>query len=284
MEPTFVKMMESHRADRLPLERRRDLKRVIQSIHEAYRITKPPGSIIPCAGDFLAHPSFASLLENTPLETPITVEVFSAVNTVSNLDQVVQDWRTDVEERLLLLSPTSSEFGATPRLDLAIIWFHCSQCESAINYPRVLYHSCMTRGAASSFIGPKKVSKKAERAKSELTKFLDDTGTLTWKQNERFISFHVDASRVARELVCAVGLDPLSATPQDMDAADAVFECSTCTRRENVLMKWERGVGPHTHPHQLLSPLNQVIHLNSRHSLVKVDLSEPAKEALSRWL
>lgn len=68
--------------------------------------------------------------------------------------------------------------------------------------------------------------------------------TQAWGQWDRLCAFNSVGSQIAEALVIALGLDPATARPQDLDEMDRRFVCEYCTGLDVRAYNWRRMVSP----------------------------------------
>lgn len=164
------------------------------------------------------------LILNAPSEKVISEEYeYSYIDRIieQRLPKMTKEWRRAKDIELLSLIPISKKDtkASSPnahdvsKLSLATTFFHCDVCRTAISYPRILVHKCL-----SQFPDHPSLDILDER----FFVFMD-LGSEPWNFEKR-IRFHRSAHTMARRVVRSCGLNPNTATISDMNDADYWLE------------------------------------------------------------
>ena len=205
--------------DKLLMERLPILRKIYKTCVETYSIN----SIIPSACDVFLDPVVQDLFIRPPLSTIFTDDDLAAVEAV--FPDIVLRWRNKTEGKLLnMISPGQNISESL--LQLATTIFSCRLCPNEpLTYPRVLVHHCATFQGST-----------IEEDQTILRNLLQ----CSYWNSGNFITF--DAQKIASlsEAIKLCGLDPKSATKEDMDKKDPMFECLTCNdvRRGRCTLSW----------------------------------------------
>ena len=221
MEDVKAKRLRKERdtllAERLPI-----LRKIYNTCVESY----PVNSIIPCASDVFLDPVVQDLFFRSPLSTTFTDKDLETVGVF--FPEIILRWRNKTEEKLLNMM-TLSQDNSKSSLQLATTVFSCRLCHiEPLTYPRVLIHRCAT----ASYPGMTTV---IDEDQTVVRRFLDRS---YW--NAGNITFDTQIILSLSEAIKLCGLDPKSATREDMDKQDPIFECLACNdvRKGRCTLPW----------------------------------------------
>ena len=216
--------------------------------------------------DFALMKECQDIIRSSPT-TPITADTFSTL-----IPELGARWLTERENELNDI--LSKQLGCIPEgvdpFKLAMGFFFCSggECQhSFLRYPEILGHRC-TRKAYASDDGSEldKVSYTLAATQSQ-DRLMD---VAAWERDGRtggFIPFSSEciiknekitekAVRAMREILAAMGLDPSTATVEDLENCTTRLRCTTCVRNrlENVKLAygWEAAVSAPSSPSRLI--------------------------------
>ena len=222
----FMKVVKTKRLrkerDTLLAERLPILRNIYHNCIETY----PVNSIIPSASDVFLDPVVQDLIINPPLSTIFTDEDLEPVGAL--FPDIVLRWRNKMEEKLLnMIAPRQNHSESS--LQLATTIFSCRFCpDEPLTYPRVLVHRCATLWGAANAIDDDQVL---------LHRFLD--GSSYWNSGNA-LTFNAHDIISMSKAIKLCGLDPKSATREDMDNQDPIFECLDCNdaRKGRCTLSW----------------------------------------------
>lgn len=224
--------MEAKKVRRLRNERNgllRERLPILRKFYEACVSTYPVNSIIPTAADLFLDPFVQNIIINTPSVEPFTDKDLAEVEAA--LPDIIFRWRKQTEEKLLNMITQACGIQDTTEsiLQLATTVFSCKSCSAeALTYPRVLVHHC-----ATDYYYPREVDEDLSAVHSFL-------GRVYWNNGNR-ISFDAQKITPLIEAIKLCGLDPKSATGEDMDKRNAIFECHSCNdaRKGRCTLTWK---------------------------------------------
>ena len=218
--------MENRKTKRLRKERDTLLAERLPILRKIYKTcveTYPINSIIPNASDVFLNPIVQSLLIHPPTIKDKDLETLGTF-----FPNIVLYWRTITEKKLLNMISPGQDISASSLLELATTIFSCRFCHNeALTYPQVLIHRCASHSQGTPT---------TDEDLPVLRRFLDCS---YWNSNN-FLAF--DAPKIASlsEAIKLCGLDPKSATREDMDKLDPIFECLSCNdvRKGRCTLPW----------------------------------------------
>lgn len=187
---------------RLPL-----LRKIYDTCVSAY----PINSIIPSSCDVFSDPFVEDLITGPPFSATFTEQDLVTVETT--FFDIVSRWRKKVEEKLLdMISQACGTQNISESVfKLATTIFTCKYCpDDPLTYPRVLVHRCTRRYCY--------------RNNDPALRIL---GCSSWISSE-CITFEAQKLGVLTEAIKLCGLDPQSATGEDIDKQKPIFECLAC--------------------------------------------------------
>ena len=183
-------------------------------------------SIIPRAADVFLDPVVQDLFFRPPLSTTFTEEDLDTLGAL--FPDIVRRWRNITEEKLLnMIAPSQTITESS--LQLATTIFSCRLCSNGpLTYPQVLVHRCAT------VIHDGSVS---DEEQSVIMCYLDYRRS-NW--NAGNLTFDEKKIECLSEAIKLCGLDPKSATREDMDKRDPIFECLACNdlRKGRCTLSW----------------------------------------------
>jgi len=190
---------------------------------------------------------FAAIIE-AGRDVEVTPESFT--DAISQLPELCLKWRSEKDEFLLSLIPSSEGDNGNiikrPKavLQLATTLFRCQACLKPISYPRILSHGCMT-AVCWAWMGTPLLG-------GELLRRF--TSCFPWNYGGDWVAYDKTATAFAVGLLEASGSDPRVTTAQQMDARNLRFVCPC--RRDRVLfsefryfMNWRFAVEHATDRH-----------------------------------
>lgn len=156
--------------------------------------------------------------------------------------EIVAMWQLDIDTKLieLITRTCGSDYVFTPTkvLDLATVFFDCSMCNSngtSMGHERTLMHECATSSPWLS-----------TSLSTRLRALQKVFSTAPWcSRNENMITFGKEQWMMMTRVVEMAGLDPKTATAEEMDGLNLVFECRTCNDIDlgRATMTWAAVVG-----------------------------------------
>ncbi|KAK0481358.1 hypothetical protein IW261DRAFT_1681036 [Armillaria novae-zelandiae] len=224
MSDTLICIVKQHRDHRLSWA----VQKRMGNFKEAYSATTrdvPLFPIYPKAVDAALLKPFSRLLFATPLHQDITESLTAAW---AQLPRVADEWR---ETQNSALKALMLKAGLEPNLNLATSFFKCSFCHRLCQYPYVLAHRCPLRYPQESFVH--------DNWKNLAMSYLSRRGdAATWSASQYMVDGEV--LRRVQSIIQACGLDPETATHEDMDSLNCRVICQCCsTSVGSFVMQWQ---------------------------------------------
>ncbi|KAI0820028.1 hypothetical protein BC628DRAFT_1498125 [Trametes gibbosa] len=220
----LLEFMESVRTGRLARERAKVLQdrfEILYAVVSDYESAQPSerrsatSELQAKFADLATMPQFKALVE-APIETEVTVRDF--VHLQSSIPSLKAEWLEARKTELLSQAEGLPEV-ASPLL-LAMVAFKCISCARAdLRWPNILAHKC-TRDRRYGW--SPYTSQMALRSVC-----MPKGEDLPWRGSE--LTFCKDDVQVRRSVITACGLDPDTATHEDMDQREARLVCTACS-------------------------------------------------------
>jgi hypothetical protein len=224
--------MGTVKAKRLRDERDTILLERLPILHKVYDTcieTYPINSIIPCVSDVYLDPVVQDLITSPPLSATFTNENLATVEAL--FPDIILRWRKQTEEKLLNMSSQGCSTQNVPEsaLQLATTIFSCTLCpDEPLTYPRVLIHRCATKNCYHNPV-----------VDDDLSVLKRSLNCSYWNSGNNMI-FEAQKITTLTKVIKLCGLDPKSATREDMDKQNPIFECLACndTRKGRCTLSW----------------------------------------------
>ncbi|SJL13372.1 uncharacterized protein ARMOST_16814 [Armillaria ostoyae] len=228
----LVGHMRSQKAMRIENEERTAIDRrckLFLSMYQEFASSLPEIPVIPRQADVLLSEPFSVVILNTPLLDAVTEEILK--EPFVHFKEIAARWR---EEKNCELQGVMKKSGFESKLNLATTLFHCESCASRLAYPDVLRHFCCTQLRYISDLDLKKNRYKA----------LWNMPCHTWYADKlRFDQVGFDK---ATAVVKLCGLDPETATAQDMDDMNPRLTCLQCSStNRRCIISWRAATARH---------------------------------------
>lgn len=233
LDEHLIAFLAGVKADRLEREhhaitdvRLRDLRKA----HDHCIATLPVNSIHPTTGELFRLPFIQRIIASLSPTASFSEDDLELINFFFN--DINQQWQKDIEFRLRDIASKGYKEDVDPEtvVSLATTFFVCTSCSSRyLRYPGVLMHNCLPTGEGDPdfVIGSSRSSE----------------GEIYWN-NEGKIVVKPEHTEFMASVVSLTGLDPKTATAQDMDALDPIFECVSCNdfHEGRATMSWTTTV------------------------------------------
>ncbi|KAI5825570.1 hypothetical protein K523DRAFT_313134 [Schizophyllum commune Tattone D] len=231
----LFEFLEEHKKERLEKVRLQNLTGLCSNVYRdyTYHISKiRPDSICMPICDLLLTPPYQAYIHYTP-DKPLGRRPEH-----KEITELSKKWREakDIELANIVAKALKKKHADVQFVNLATTFFECkvdsdskrSDDTHTIGCPHIL----VTEYATRPHYGDDK--------RDELVYVMDET---PWNfQGERVV-FDAVAHKLARDVVHLAGLDPDKATRADMDARDAWFVCTGCSKRGyRRVMQWYQAI------------------------------------------
>ncbi|KAJ7596502.1 hypothetical protein C8J56DRAFT_774219 [Mycena floridula] len=254
IEKPVIEFMSQIRVYRLRRERQsliNDRKTAAIAVLRTFKISQLPFTeLMPGAADFCVLPPVKALIDQ-PSEIDPDFDTI-----IPFIPDLFATWREAKEQKLKDLIGGDEESDTNPNLELASFLFICQPCTprralSFLNlfsasansnptvwFPEALSHHCCSLAASLPWTG------------RESTDVAANLTTQHRKRREWTPTYHkIDSSGHVgvKAIIEAAGLDPETATVDDMDQLDIYFACTTCesdfsSRPKIVARGWRKAV------------------------------------------
>ncbi|KIM79606.1 hypothetical protein PILCRDRAFT_549999 [Piloderma croceum F 1598] len=280
-QPLFDILKEIRR-ERLEMEqfaRLRKRAKVVVALLEDFALERPINEVIPGPADVCDMDEFKTVIEDTPDDVEVTQESFKQA--MERLPHLITQWRSAKDAELVRImsasasAPTESQLNESQPennralLELATTFFHCKSCSGMISYPRILVHSCTHVYSWRH--------REVNDPRYTLWGILTD---VPWNLGGDIIGIKEGAKESGSLVVKSCGLDPDTASTQEMDNLDARFECESCVNSSGrLIMEWRMAVQhglTRGYPDHGDSPAWKVLN-EADNALVKQDEKEKLK-------
>jgi hypothetical protein len=241
LEEPLVEFMQKAKTSRLDTiyigiasKRVNDLK----AIRQAWVENLPANSIYPTTSEFTRLPLVQNIFGKLAKDENLTEADLESIRVA--LDDLNIEWQGKIKNELFQIVSKSSEdtvLDPQTALNLATTFFACTTCYRSrfLRYPNVLMHKCATAlDWKSSHEGDLETRFLRQHCKETLWNYKGD------------IVIKPEHTAFVAELVRLAGLDPKTATVQEMDALDPIFECVHCNSFAlgRATMTWKTAVRP----------------------------------------
>jgi hypothetical protein len=232
--------MEAVKSRRVQKERR-DLLRerlpALNTVRETCVSTLPANAIYPTTADLFRIPLVRNIIDTVPTTGDFTNDDLEPVSL--SFDVLNLQWQKEIELKLLDLiqaaegSDKHDSLDAEAVLNLATSFFSCKGCARFLRYPAILMHPCATKW---NFQAP-------EKDDPDHLYIAEIRRETFWNSNHN-ITMKPEHIAVVSRLVDMVGLNPKTATVQDLDTLNPIFECISCNSLSEgrATMSWQTVV------------------------------------------
>ncbi|KAH9483672.1 hypothetical protein JR316_0003142 [Psilocybe cubensis] len=211
----------------------------IEDILTSYSIFLPANSLVIGMADVILHPITQSYLANP---NPKSEAYLSKMMPVIAADIKVS-LNNQVYDLIRANTPPGYAFNRDIALNLATTIFYCSLCggdgfsispADPIRYPRIINHNC-----AFYHLPDFSCDGAGDSKEIDIDICGQITGCTSWNRF-KVLKMNKEDFKALAEIVIMCGLDPQTATGDDMDALDPIFECVSCNSPElgRTTMRW----------------------------------------------
>jgi len=232
--------MEDMKSRRVRKERRallRERLAALNTVRETCISTLPANAIYPTTADLFRIPFVRNIIDTVPATGNFTSDDLEPVSL--SFDILNLQWQKEIEQKLLDLiqvakgSDVQDSLDAEAVLTLATSFFSCGGCPRFLRYPAILMHPCATKYRYQAL-------EKDDPDQLYLAEIREET---FWNTNH-YISMKPGHVAIVSRILGMVGLDPKTATAQEVDALNPIFECISCNNLSmgRAIMPWKTVV------------------------------------------
>ncbi|KAH6918283.1 hypothetical protein BKA70DRAFT_1246765 [Coprinopsis sp. MPI-PUGE-AT-0042] len=272
LEPQVVEIMDEVRRAFEERARRQVWDRRMYALQNARAcyLSRHRGEVVAGMGDLASAEPFHSLIFGTPIDESVKLDDF--VPLIDSIGSITKSWKEASDSRLLELLPATPTKAPTKKgkekslLDPGVLTrvatiFSCEWCLEFLNYPAVLEHPCLTnkhrgqRAPGSDETeddGPDEKDLETDESEKEA----EDPGkdpldapfilVRRWNEGNDQVIFDVEASELVKTIISLCGMNPDTATVQEMDDCDARIECVRCQnlkgKHPRLVMTWRHAI------------------------------------------
>ncbi|KAJ3752747.1 hypothetical protein EV360DRAFT_88444 [Lentinula raphanica] len=207
----LTEMLTDHRRRRLAQKDYTDLRKEYHLILSCQDLR----DIYPGLGDILTDPVIEASVwdtERNEVSTPSSLRSLL----LQYLERCLNQWRLSKTEELLVVLRKARPCAVREDLYLATTVFGCARCTALLVYPQVFYHRCCYRNRAAN-------DQTHDRMRALNAHYDTDDQEGPWSSCSLF--FHSQSSRFAHTIVIGAGLNPSTATVEDLTLSQPVIEC-----------------------------------------------------------
>lgn len=244
LDEHLIAFMEGVKAERLEREHRAITDKRLGDLRKARDhciAALPVNCIHPTAGELFLLPFIQGIVATLSPTASFSEDDLDLIK--GSFNDINQQWQKGVESKLREIASNGYKENVNPEtvVGLATTFFVCTSCSLRyLRYPGVLMHKCPSKanfvdtweGDLDYMIGSPKLSE----------------GETYWN-NEGTIVVKPEQTEFMASVVSMTGLDPKTATAQDMDALDPIFECVSCNdfHEGRTTMSWMTTVWSISH-------------------------------------
>ena len=233
--------MEAMKSQRLESERRALLSErlaVLNTVRETCVSTLPANATYPTTADLFRIPFVRNIIDTVPAATgDFTSDDLEPVSL--SFDVLNLQWQKEIGHKLVGLiqaaegSDAQDSLDAEAVLNLATSFFSCKACPRFLRYPAILMHPCATK---YNYQAP-------EKGDPDHLYIAEIRRETFWNTNHN-VSMKPEHVAFVSRLLDMVGLDPKTATAQEMDNLNPIFECISCNSLSEgrAIMSWKTAV------------------------------------------
>ncbi|KAH8814467.1 hypothetical protein DL96DRAFT_1623858 [Flagelloscypha sp. PMI_526] len=231
LQPKLIAFLEHVRARRLAIQtkvrRTRRLDALSRS-RKTYRKTISPDVILPPLIDLALLPPFLEAIEcEDQMDTSQVQATFDCLFQ-EHFPKLSDEWLRSIHERLLLTEGDQTEQHPISVLRLAGTSISCGTCKRInLLYPQVLYHPCGVEYYQETLYHKTHVSSTVLSPERGIRDCLHHIQP----NHQRALVLNLDTNSRASSLIELCGLDPLTATYQDLMVRNPLYECMKCTKK-----------------------------------------------------
>ncbi|KAF5388965.1 hypothetical protein D9757_005040 [Collybiopsis confluens] len=223
----LVAWISERRRDRLARENGRSIRNRYWFASRSYDDLAEKASYqgpYPSLGDVLNDKVIEDLIWETPLDIDLTKQFFD-LQFSAFLHRFMEEWIPSKVQELLGVMQMEVPNSSADDLRLASSVFTCTSCINPLVFPEMFFHSCCFR-----------------HAHNELRMAIY-TGGFSDSPWYCCLRFSKRESYFVKTIVQACGLDPKTATMDDMYASNPLIECLTCSSKNQTQPGYDPNSG-----------------------------------------
>ncbi|KAJ7754968.1 hypothetical protein DFH07DRAFT_822306 [Mycena maculata] len=252
IKPEMVRYMEEMKVKRLAREHAAIVvkrKVIATKVLRTFKRSQLPWTeVMPGGADFCEFPEIKDVLL-AAAEVDVNEQTFEAM--IPDFPRMMAAWREGLVQELVKVCKRSgvvredeADNDIKARLPLATSVYKCTGCNDdddgyvgfgstfeahcrPLFWPRVLAHRCLTQ-TPDFYV--------------TMMLFMNATRDVAWRASQ--LAVDLVAAEIVEKVVTVCGLDPNTATVEDMDAVDARLACHTCSTRLPAPPAASSSVGP----------------------------------------
>ncbi|KAF9025384.1 hypothetical protein BDP27DRAFT_1543497 [Rhodocollybia butyracea] len=159
-----------------------------------------------------------NMIWDTPLDENLDDEQLQSKLSDEFLPAIIAKWRPAKVREALKIVQKSQPGASASDLKLATSSFRCTKCEDRLFYSEVFHHTCRGQNKSRNRLSDEQLSIQVS---------YHYWGRGCWEPQG--ISFDTAWLDITKTIIKACGLDPRTATFQDLYDANPLIECTTCT-------------------------------------------------------
>ncbi|KAF5388905.1 hypothetical protein D9757_005072 [Collybiopsis confluens] len=239
MKGDLIRLILHHKEARLEnLKKEVIIKRclLLETVYKRTLMSADHRSPLPGVGDILNEPSIHNMIINTPAEDELS-EAFYQSQLKESLPKFIEKWAPlDKVQQVLHVLQKAKPSATASDLHLASSTFICTKCSTVMVFPEMFHHRCCFEWQPNQQNPP-----------NPLWVYTPKLVLGPWHCP---VKFDAEGSEFVKSIIEACGLDPMTATTQDMFAADPLVECLDCQwGTPNPLRLFMHWPAPFRHRH-----------------------------------
>ncbi|THU77556.1 hypothetical protein K435DRAFT_973913 [Dendrothele bispora CBS 962.96] len=238
MAPILIAQLRPVRDRRLQINALKPRYEALKKFYDTYIFQHNlKTSVHPLFGDVIESHIGYDIIFNTPYDQTLSEDAFD--EELKKLPEFIDDWKRRKMRELLEMVQKNIPEATMDTLGLARTTFWCLTCDDLFWYPEVFQHCCYShqRGQTREY-----VPSNLDMYHGFNPYAYDQCNTVPWNKHPTQIIFSKNHSISLSLIMQTCGLDPDTASREDLDSLDdMILECKSCYRYENgnrSFMRW----------------------------------------------
>ena len=238
LDEHLIAFMEEVKAQRLEREHRIVTDKRLADLRQARDqciATLPANYIHPTTGELFHLPFIQAIISTLSPTASFSGDDLELIK--RSFNDINQQWQKDIESQLRDIASKGYQEDVNPEtvVGLATTFFVCTCCTLRyMRYPAVLMHRCPAKFSSLKW-------------EDELDMMVGSSSLSageTYWHNKETIVVKPKHTEFMASVVSMTGMDPKTATAQDMDALDPIYECLSCNdfKEGRATMSWTTTV------------------------------------------